>query len=111
MGVRVYHPQYHSWWDRRTGTEFAPTEFEGRTVAMAEVDASLVPDLLRRGFELRDATAGFGTVTPLPGDFPARAALVAAGFDSLEAAHGASDDELLAVRGVGKAALRAIREL
>ena len=48
--------------------------------------------------------------TLLPDDFPARDILTAAGFDSLEAIASATDDELLAVKGIGKATVRQIRE-
>lgn len=39
--------------------------------------------------------------TPLPEDFPGRAALAAAGIDSLEAVPG-DGDELVAIAGIGK---------
>jgi len=45
------------------------------------------------------------------GDLPGAAALKAAGYDSLEGVAGASDDELLAVKGIGPATLEDIRGL
>lgn len=47
--------------------------------------------------------------TPLPDDFPGRALLVGAGYTTVEAVRAASDEELLAIRGVGKRLLEQIR--
>lgn len=46
----------------------------------------------------------------LPEDFPARAALIEGGFDSLEKVNGASDEDLIAVKGVGEKTVVHIRD-
>lgn len=48
--------------------------------------------------------------TPLPDDFPARALLVEAGYTTLERVREATDEELLAIRGVGRRLLERIRD-
>lgn len=49
------------------------------------------------------------TPTPLPDDFPGRTLLVGAGYTTVEAVRAASDEELLAIRGVGRKLLEQIR--
>ena len=49
-------------------------------------------------------------VDDLPEDFPEREALTAAGYGALLLVSKASDDDLRAVKGVGKATLKAIRD-
>ena len=39
--------------------------------------------------------------TPLPEDFPGRAALQAAGYTTLEALRGLTQEELAAIKGIG----------
>jgi predicted flap endonuclease-1-like 5' DNA nuclease len=48
--------------------------------------------------------------TPLPKDFPAADLLNAAGYSTLEQLQSASDDDLTAIRGIGAATAKAIRE-
>lgn len=48
--------------------------------------------------------------TTLPNGFPARAALIKSGFDTTEKVKAASDEQLIAVDGVGEANLVKIRE-
>lgn len=48
--------------------------------------------------------------TPLPEDFPAAELLAGAGFGTVEAVSGASDEDLRAINGIGPATLGDIRE-
>lgn len=48
--------------------------------------------------------------TALPADFPAQDLLVEAGLKTVEAVQAASDEQLLAVSGIGPATLKEIRE-
>lgn len=52
--ARVCHPQYESFYDRRTGISFEPEVVNGRVVAVADVPASHLRDLLSRGFHPLD---------------------------------------------------------
>lgn len=47
--------------------------------------------------------------TPLPEGFPGRSLLVGAGYATLESLRSATDEELLAIRGVGRKLLEQIR--
>lgn len=53
--------------------------------------------------------AGEAQPAPLPDDFPERELLIGTAFKTLEALKAASDEELLAVDGIGPAKLKAIR--
>ena len=53
--------------------------------------------------------AGEAQPTPLPDGFPERELLIGTAFKTLEALKAASDEELLAVGGIGPTKLKAIR--
>jgi hypothetical protein len=55
-------------------------------------------------------TGGGATVTTLPEDFPGRDLLVAAGYGTVEAVAASTDDELVALKGIGKGTVAKIRE-
>jgi len=57
-----------------------------------------------------DPEPTFDVVDDLPADFPEREALTNAGYGALLLVSKASDDELRAVKGIGKATLKAIRD-
>lgn len=48
--------------------------------------------------------------TPLPEGFPARDLLLAAGYTTLERVQAATDEELLAIQGIGRRLLGKIRD-
>jgi hypothetical protein len=97
----------------------------GRTLDVAETDAAKRRILERSGWLKVPATVEPELAEPptppepeplpqpvddLPEDFPEREALTAAGYGALLLVSKASDDELRAVKGVGKATLKAIRD-
>ena len=53
--MRLFHPAYDSFYDRKTGVSFSPEVVEGRTVAVADVPEKLVPGLVARGFRPVDS--------------------------------------------------------
>lgn len=57
-----------------------------------------------------EAQALSSTTTPLPENFPGRALLLGAGYGTLEAVRSASDEELLAIKGLGRKLLEQIRD-
>jgi hypothetical protein len=61
------------------------------------------------GNPLEEASAGVAGGGELAG-FPGADALVAGGFDSREKIRAASDEDLLALEGIGEATLKKIRE-
>lgn len=103
---------------------------DGRTVEVAENEATKARILGRKGFfavkedTKHDLGAHFGltpieppeappvapVVDDLPDDFPEREALTEAGYGALLLVSKATDDELRAVKGIGKATLKAIRD-
>lgn len=90
----------------------------GKVLEVAETDKAKQRILERSGWLRIPATVTPEpptTPTPvvetddLPADFPQREALTAAGFGALLLVAQATDDELLAIEGIGKATLEKIR--
>jgi len=97
----------------------------GQTMDVLETDMAKRRILERSGWVLVPATVEPELAEPptppepeplpqpvddLPEDFPEREALTDAGYGALLLVSKASDDELRAVKGVGKATLKAIRD-
>lgn len=57
-----------------------------------------------------DSEGGSAADSDIPQDFPSREHLIAGGFDSLDKVSAASDEELVALKGIGKKAVEHIRE-
>lgn len=80
---------------------------EGKTVDAKEAKSALA----KRAGETEEPQSSAATnAGGLAEDFPAREALVGGGFDTPEKVKAASDDDLLALDGVGPATLTKIRE-
>lgn len=87
--------------------EPAPVELEGEVL---ETDTEPA-----RGEQAPDDTSGMppaqiGAETMLPQEFPARDLLIGAGFVTVEGVVGASNADLLEIKGIGDATLADIRE-
>lgn len=65
---------------------------------------------LAAGALLDKPTAKTKTPVGLPADFPAADVLTKAGFADMEAVRNTTDEELGAIKGIGEATLKAIRE-
>jgi DNA uptake protein ComE-like DNA-binding protein len=94
----------------------------GDVVEMSEAEALPFGDKLRLlgqndGRQLTvnpapkvEMEASVSVDAPLPNGFPHADKLTAGGYDTLTAVRQATDDDLLAVSGIGKVSLRSIRE-
>lgn len=112
--MRLCHPQFETFFDRRHGISFNPELVDGRVVAVADVPNHLVRWFVRRGFKLldvpppvalQDALAGESN---LPRGFPGRDALAKAGYFTRSSLTGMTADALVGLRGIGPATAKAI---
>lgn len=112
--MRLCHPQFETFFDRRYRISFAPEVVDGRVVAVADVPEGLVAGFLARGFKLvdvpppvalRDVITG---ESRLPKGFPGRDALAKAGYLTRSSLQGMTVEALVGLRGVGPATAKAI---
>lgn len=93
--------------DEAKATWFA---MHGFTVTTDEGEPAFAVTELKRARHNAGRTSGPPLGEPLPEAFPARAELLEAGVRSLDAVALATDEEILAIKGVGRATLRRVRE-
>lgn len=70
--MRVFHPAYETFHDRKTGVSFTPEVVEGRTVAVADVPDGLVKGLVARGFRPVDAVVAANKTETITGGIEVR---------------------------------------
>lgn len=85
-----------------------PKKGKGKLTSQAIVAGGLIEVGTKSKSQAKD-DGGTGD-EELPQDFPARKALVKAGFDTVDKVKAASDEELIAVDGVAEKTLGQIRE-
>lgn len=89
------------------------TRYQGRRLAadaLLDVPPEVAERWQERGIAEAEEPAGMEPNTPIPSDFPGVARFRRAGIARLEQVIAMSDEQLLAVPGIGAGTLREIRE-